>query len=89
MRLWLMELAHFAIGIRTGHVEIAEDDMLQPMGGLKVAQDVLDRPFGRPIGIDRILCAVFVQYHVILIAIGRTGRRKDELLAARSDRRLD
>ena len=46
---------------------------------MEIAQDVFHRAFRCAIGVDRLLRAVFVQNHIVLIAIGGAGRGKDEI----------
>mmetsp|Transcript_17998 Transcript_17998/g.27417 ORF Transcript_17998/g.27417 Transcript_17998/m.27417 type:complete len:246 (+) Transcript_17998:11501-12238(+) len=89
MGLGLVKLTDLSLRIRSGHIEITKDDMAQAKGGFKVDQDIFDGTFRRAIGIDRVLFAVFVQDHIVLIAVGRTSGRKDKVHTSRRNSRLD
>ncbi len=68
-----MKFSDFTLGIRTGDIEIAKDDRLEPVAGFKILQNILNRSFGRAISIQRHLRAVLVKYHTVLITICRAG----------------
>ena len=88
MGLGAVELADLGFGIGTGHVEIAEDDRAQAMGGPEIGQHALDGALAGAIGVQRLLRRVLVQQDAIMIAIGGAGRGKHHIAAAPRHRRL-
>ena len=62
-----------------GSVEITQRDELHPVGAVIAFKHALDEELRPAVRIDGVLRVLFVERHVLRLAVGGAGRREDEL----------
>ncbi len=82
-------LARSPLGVGTRHVEIAQRAIVDRMGRRDVVQHDLRHQLRHAIGIDRCLGRFLAHRHDLWNAIGRRGRREDEVAHPARDRTFD
>ncbi|SMO80903.1 hypothetical protein SAMN06265173_11545 [Thalassovita litoralis] len=85
MCLGTVKLTNFGIFISTRDIKISKNDRVQAVARPEVTQHVLNRSLRRPIGIDRLLKAGFIQNDIILFTVSGAGGGEDKILAASGD----
>ena len=84
-----MIFADFTIRIGAGGVEIAQRHEADAVGALVMRQRALDRELGLAVAVDRLLRVGFGNRCLDRLAVGRTGRREDEVFHRFGRHRLE
>ncbi len=82
VRLGIVILADETVLGRTGSVEIAQEDALEPVGALAILAHPLEHELGAAVGIDGILLLRLGNRHLRRLAVSGARGREDELLRA-------
>ena len=88
MGLWVATFTYSTISISARDIEIAKNHRIQAMACFKMPEHFFDSLLRGTVGVYRTLGRIFADYYAILITVGCTCRKNDEVLYASSYRRF-